>query len=66
VDQVFRYEPENAPRVLRALLTAALQIEKTGGNGTWSTYSLKSSRYMGQATVHQDELIHVYLVRKES
>ncbi len=64
VDQVFRYEPENAGRALRALLTSAFDMKKAGGNATWTTHTLKSSRYIGEATVHQDELVHVYLVKK--
>lgn len=64
LDQVFRYDPENAGRVFRALLTTAFETEKTGGNESWSTHSLRSQHYIGDITFINGELLHLYLVRK--
>lgn len=61
-DQVFQYRPERALEALRSLLTMAFSEERSGGNGTWHSVRLKTRRYIGEATVYLNKVIHLYLV----
>jgi hypothetical protein len=62
-DQVFQYRPEQAGQALRQVLTSMFQMERLAGNGTWESLSLKGGGYTGEATVYQDSVIHLFLVK---
>ena len=63
MDQVFQFRPERAKEAARLLLTLPYKVESVGKNGNWETFALRHKDFVGSATVLNDEVIHLQLVR---
>lgn len=62
-DQVFRYEPENAGKAIRAALVKTFETEQAGIGKNWQVFILKGDKFHGEVTFHHGEMIHLLVAR---
>ena len=63
-DSVFEYKPQQARSLLRRFLQRDLVVETIISGDNWETVGVSASNCVGEATIMDNNIIHVSLGRK--
>lgn len=64
-DSVFQYQPERASHVLRTFLRREFTFSTVDSNRNWETVTVRARGYVGEATILNNNVIHVSVGRKK-